>query len=265
MTPSWQLKAGIVACSFGAVLVWESLLPIQAGRRGRLAHIARNLLLGAVNTVIGAAALVVLIGPMCEASARGRLGVLHHLPTPPWIAWVVGLVLMDGWMYVWHRLNHRVGFLWRFHAVHHSDAEMDASSAVRFHTGEIVLSSVARLAVAPLLGLVQGQIVLYETALLPVILLHHGNVRLPGRVDRLLRCLIVTPGMHWVHHSQRRVETDSNYGSVLSIWDRLGRSFRLHWPLDEIRLGLSYFTERSRRTLGGMLAAPFRTRRGGDA
>ena len=258
MTVLWQLKAGVVACSFGAVLVWESLWPIQAGRGGRLAHVARNLLLGSVNAAVGATAFVFLIAPACEASASGRLGVLHHLDAPPWIAWVAGLVLLDGWMYVWHRLNHRVGLLWRFHAVHHCDVEMDASSAVRFHTGEIVLSSVARLAVAPLLGLAAGQIVLYETILLPVIVLHHGNVRLPARVDRLLRCLIVTPGMHWVHHSQRRVETDSNYASILSAWDRLGRSFRLHWPLADIRLGLSYFAERSHQTLAGILAAPFK-------
>jgi sterol desaturase/sphingolipid hydroxylase (fatty acid hydroxylase superfamily) len=173
---------------------------------------------------------------------------------------VTAVVLMDGWMYLWHRLNHRLPWLWRFHAVHHADAEMDATSAVRFHTGEIALSSVARLAVLPLLGLSVGQVLLYEALLLPVILFHHSNVRVPAALDRVLRLVIVTPWMHWVHHSEWRPETDSNFSSVLSVWDRLFGSFRLRERPGEIRLGLGMTDEHAWRTLPGMLAMPFRPR-----
>jgi sterol desaturase/sphingolipid hydroxylase (fatty acid hydroxylase superfamily) len=162
-------------------------------------------------------------------------------------------------MYVWHVLNHKISFLWRFHAVHHADKEVDASTALRFHTGEIVFSTLARLVVLPLLGMTLPQLFLYEAILLPVILFHHSNVRVPYRLDTALRWLIPTPWMHWVHHSRWRPETDSNYGSVLSIWDRIFGTLRLRDDPWRLNLGLEEDQEESEwRTLLGMLVRPFR-------
>jgi len=112
--------------------------------------------------------------------------------------------------------------------------------------------------VVPLLGLTIPQLLVYEAISLPVILFHHSNLRLPARVDRSLRWLIVTPWMHYVHHSRWQPETDSNYTSFLSIWDRIFGSFRLREKPQEISLGLDHWDEREWRTLPGMLAAPFR-------
>jgi len=142
--------------------------------------------------------------------------------------------------------------------VHHSDEEMDVSSAVRFHTGEIILSSTARLILAPLLGMQIEQVIVFEIILQPIILFQHSNVRLPETLDRLLRCVIVTPRMHWVHHSRYQPETDSNYSSLLSIWDRLFGTFGLRENPDEIELGLEGYTTHQWRGLGGMLISPFR-------
>jgi sterol desaturase/sphingolipid hydroxylase (fatty acid hydroxylase superfamily) len=199
-----------------------------------------------------------------EWARQHPFGLLHWLGPhlPAWIVWLLGLVLFDAWMYLWHLLNHKVPLLWRFHAVHHADREMDASTALRFHTGEIVLSGAARLAVLPLIGLTMPQLLLYELILLPVILFHHSNVRMPRRIDAASRCVIVTPWMHWVHHSRWQPETDSNYASVLSIWDRLFGTFRLRDDPVQINLGLDDDQdERQWRTLGGMLTRPFRQRR----
>jgi len=137
---------------------------------------------------------------------------------------------------------------------------MDASSGVRFHTLEIALSFLVRLLVLPLIGVTVPQLVLYEALSLPIILFHHANSRLPYRVDLALRWLIVTPWIHWVHHSSFQPETDSNYSSFLSIWDRLFGSFRLRQKPEEIVQGLEGWEEREWRSLRGMLLAPFTKR-----
>ena len=146
--------------------------------------------------------------------------------------------------------------------MHHADRELSASSGLRFHTGEIVLSSIARLAVLPLLGMTVAQVLVYEAVLLPVILFHHGNVGVPARADRWLRWLIVTPWMHWVHHSDYQPETDSNYSSVFSFWDRVFGSFRLVGDPRTLTLGLEEMERSDWATLPGMVAMPFRKRRG---
>ncbi len=238
----------------------EALVPMYAGRVGRLTHGLTNLGLALLNALVAyVAAFGVLF--VTEYSRTHGLGLLHLVETPVWLNWVLALVLLDCWQYWWHRINHVVPVFWRFHAVHHSDAEMDATSGVRFHTVEIILSMCARLAVLPLLGLTVPQVLLYETLSLPVILFHHSNIRLPNGADRALRWLIVTPWMHWVHHSRFQPETDSNYSSFLSVWDRLFGSFRLRADPHEIELGLDDWEDREWRSLPSMLRKPFHKRR----
>src|SRR6185503_20122131 len=196
-----------------------------------------------------------------EWARAHSVGLLNLAPLPGWLHWLGAILLFDFWQYWWHRFNHRVPFLWRFHAVQHSDAEMDASSGVRFHTGEMVLSFLARLVVLPMIGVTLPELLLYETISLPVILFHHSNLGLSEQADRCLRWLIVTPRMHYVHHSRWQPETDSNYTSLLSVWDRLFGSFQLRDRPAEISLGLDHYEEREWRRLPGLLAAPFRKAR----
>lgn len=246
------------AIALGLLWAIEGALPMFEGREKRLRHGAPNLLLGVANAGVSAAAFAAATLFVTEwARARG-FGVLNLIPITGPARLVVAVLLFDLWQYFWHRLNHTIPLLWRFHAVHHADAEMDASTALRFHTGEIVLSSTVRLAVLPLLGLTIAEVLVYETILLPIILFHHSNVRLSDGFDRSLRWLIVTPWMHWVHHSDIRRETDSNYSSMLSVWDRLFGSFRLRTDPQSIRLGLKSVDRAESRSLWGMLAMPFR-------
>lgn len=139
---------------------------------------------------------------------------------------LVALVLIDAWMHCWHRANHELSFLWRLHRTHHTDRDLDASSAFRFHPGEVLLSGLLRLGVIGVTGVGMGHLLLYEAILIPVILVHHGNIRLPGLLERGLRWMIVTPGMHHLHHLRVPEETDSNYSSVFSWWNRVGGTFR---------------------------------------
>jgi len=260
---TWLTSAKPAVAAGVLVLLWvlEAWAPMAVARGRRVTHNVANLMLGAVNALIAALLFGGAMLMVTEWARQQPVGLLHWLPeaTPAWIAWPVGLILFDAWMYTWHVLNHKVPLLWRFHAVHHADREMDASSAVRFHTVEIVLSGCARLGVLPLLGLTMPQLLLYELISLPIILFHHSNVRLPGPVDAAMRWLIVTPWMHWVHHSRLQPETDSNYASVLSIWDRLFRTFRLRDDPRTIDLGLDEdTTEHQWRSFTGMLMRPFR-------
>ncbi|MBI3317832.1 MAG: sterol desaturase family protein [Candidatus Omnitrophica bacterium] len=224
-------------------------------RPNRLLHIARNAAIGLVN----AAALTLFFSGLIASSARwgqmGSLGLLHRLPLPPsWHA-AAGFLLFDLWMYGWHRANHALPWLWRFHRVHHSDDAVDASSAYRFHLGEMLISTLLRLAVIPLIGISLRQLVFYELILQPVILFHHSNINLPETLDRWMRSLVVSPNMHRVHHSDIPDETNSNYASIFSFWDRLWGSYRRR-ELLTIRYGLKEFREPRWQTFRGMLSNP---------
>jgi len=257
----WLSISKPLAATVLLVALWaaESVAPMYLERRERMRHGFRNLGLGLLNTLVVAVPFASAMLWASQWAEHQAFGLGHWLTGPAWFQWIVLLLLFDAWMYLWHRLNHRVPLLWRLHAVHHSDREMDATSAFRFHTGEITLSFIARLAVLPLLGMTMPQLLIYETILLPVILFHHSNIRLPARADRWLRWLIVTPRMHWVHHSREQPETDSNYASVLSIWDRCFGTFRLRDRPETIELGLHDDEGgRSWRTLREMLTAPIK-------
>ncbi|MGH8019242.1 MAG: sterol desaturase family protein [Opitutaceae bacterium] len=258
---TWLQEGRYAAAAVVLAALWavESVAPMFVGRARRLSHVATNLALAAINAGVAAVFAFAILGVTEWARARD-FGLLNLVALPAWLHWTAALVLFDCWQYWWHRINHRVPLFWRFHAVHHSDAEMDASSGVRFHTGEMVFSLLARLIVLPLTGLSIPQLLLYEAVSLPVILFHHSNIRLSNRADRCLRWLIVTPWMHCVHHSRWQPETDSNYASFLSVWDRLFGSFRLREDPGKIALGLDDWQERDWRRLPGMLAAPFRKR-----
>ena len=254
-------KPIVAAAALALMWLLEGLIPMFEGRERRARHDAPNVVLGVGNALIVALVFAGATLVATEWARTNSFGVLHWLEIEGIWAFALAFVLFDLWQYLWHRLNHRVPFLWRFHAVHHADRELSASSGLRFHTGEIVLSSSVRLLVLPLLGMTVGQVLVYEAVLLPVILFHHGNVGVPARADRWLRWLIVTPWMHWVHHSDYQPETDSNYSSVFSFWDRIFGSFRLVADPKSLTLGLDRTEHSDWATLPGMLAMPFRRRR----
>lgn len=256
ITPE-QYPTLIAAFCLALLLALESWAPAASARHHRFLHAVRNLTLGLLNaagSALLAAPLIAGIGLWAESKS---FGLLRLVQLPPATATVAAIVLFDGWMYLWHRANHKIGFLWRFHRVHHSDPEMDATTATRFHTGEILISSALRLAVIPLLGITVGQLLVYEMLLLPIILFHHSNVQFPEKMDRWLRLLIVTPALHRVHHSRLRDETDSNYSSVFSFWDRIAKTFRLRWDGQPVNFGLNEFGATRWERLPSLLIMPF--------
>ena len=242
------------------LLWWETLAPFlplfQSGWRRRARHGLRNSSLALLNTGMTALLFVGLWATASNWAGHHGVGLLNWAGAPPlWHALAAALAL-DFSTYWWHRFNHRVPFLWRFHRAHHSDPQMDVTTASRFHIGEILFSNCLRLALILIFGIHLWEIVLYETALLAVNQFQHANIGLPRQLDQLLRCFIVTPAMHKVHHSRWQPETDSNYSSLLSVWDRIFRSFRLRDDPRTIQFGLDDFASPEDQTLPGILKAP---------
>ena len=220
-TPGWRavLAVGVLA----GLLAWETAQPFFARfnqPRDRLRHGARNLAFGVLNAAVVALVFAGAWLAVTDWASAHRFGLLNWLglSTGPRIA--LAVLLLDAWTYFWHWLNHRVPFFWRFHRLHHVDRAMDVTTASRFHTVEIVFSSILRLPLLALIGCRIDELALYELLLFAVVQFHHANIALPDRLDRVLRLLIVTPSLHKVHHSVVRAETDSNYASLFSWWDR---------------------------------------------
>ena len=244
-------------------LAWESLHPFfsffRSSGRVRASHIIKNLVLGAINSLVIALAFVamwVAASIWAEEHSWGLLNQLSLIGLPPWAHAVGAVLLFDAWTYTWHRLNHRIPFLWRFHRVHHSDTKMDVSTAGRFHVGEIILSSALRIPLIVLLGVYAWELLLYETIMFGVVQFHHANIGVPPRLDRILRIAIVTPAMHKVHHSRLMEETDSNYSALFSFWDRAARSFRLRPDPHEIEFGLDQFAGPEADSLAALIKMP---------
>jgi len=216
-------KSGVVILFFAALFILERLFPaarplgsMVQRAMGPLLRLAKNFGFAGINAAISPLVVIPLSAAAAQWAPDWR---------PLWLSGMAGLaldlLLLDLWIYWWHRANHRVPLLWRFHEVHHLDEFLDVTTGVRFHLGEVLLSALVRFAVIVILAIPLTSVIIFETLLLLATIFHHSNVRLPKRFEQLLSLVIVTPSIHWVHHHALRRDTDSNYATVLSVWDRL--------------------------------------------
>ncbi|MDA1193044.1 MAG: sterol desaturase family protein [Candidatus Poribacteria bacterium] len=245
--------------AFWAMEPWFPFSRKVSAETRRFRHARRNLTLAAVNVVLLGIVYALLMKTALDWVAANGFGVVNWLGLSAAPSVVVAFVLMDGWMYLWHRLNHTVPFLWRFHRTHHTDLKLDITSAVRFHPGEIAISTALRLVVVPLIGMRLWHLFVYEAVFMAIVQFHHSNLRVPDALDRAFRAAFVSPNMHRVHHSRLQPETDSNYSSVFSFWDRLGRTFKLRQDPATIEFGLDDFEGAEWQRVGGMLKTPLRS------
>ena len=255
-----MLKSACTLVVLLALLLWESWAPclgfFVGHGRARLVHGARNFTLGLINAAFTAAALATLWTAVTAWAQRHQFGLLNWLGLQgPW-RWAIMVLAFDAWMYWWHRCNHLLPWLWRFHRVHHSDPCMDVTTAQRFHLGEILLSALLRTPVLALLGMTLFELAIYETFMFTVVQLHHANVALPSKIEQVARLLIVTPALHKVHHSRIQAETDSNYASLFAWWDLLFASRRERANLQAISFGLDGFDGAQHQSLRGLAATP---------
>lgn len=258
--PFWLVPA-IIGVTFTATFVAESFWPLRRSVEPRFRHIARNLTAGGVSLAIMTLIQTPLLVPIAGLIERHQIGLLHWIDLPrPWSI-IVAIILLDYTLWIWHWACHRVPFLWRFHLPHHVDLDLDASTALRFHFGELALSIPVRVAQIALTGASPLAVAIWQAILFASILFHHSNVRLPRRFEAVLARLIVTPRMHGIHHSARQDQTDSNWSSLLSVWDLLHRTFRFDVPDDAIEIGVPAYLSPRDVTIGKFLTLPFRRQR----
>ena len=212
--------------------------------RTRLQHAATNIGIGVLNGLAIRFGFLALWAATMQWTTAHGVGLLNWLSVAPGARWIVVLFLLDAWTYAWHRLNHTVSFFWRFHRLHHSDRQMDVTTANRFHFGEITLSSLARVPVLALIGCRMEELALYEVLLFAVVQFHHANIGLPDWLDRALRTVIVTPHLHKVHHSVVIAEQNANFSSLFSWWDRIAQTFRLVPDLSQMVFGVEQSPDR---------------------
>jgi sterol desaturase/sphingolipid hydroxylase (fatty acid hydroxylase superfamily) len=154
-------------------------------------------------------------------------------------------------------LTHRVPLLWRFHAVHHVDRDLDASTAARFHFGELALSVPWRAGQVALIGVLPRDLRLWQQALLVSILFHHSNLRLPWRAEQAISVVIMTPRLHGIHHADDEATRDANWSSGLTLWDWLHGTLRTGVSQAEIRIGVEGYHDPEDVTLPRILEMPF--------
>jgi len=190
--------------------------------------------------------------------ARDRhLGLLNWLQPPKWLAVVATYLLMDYAYWWWHWANHMVPVFWRFHNVHHTDLDLDVSTAARFHFGEM-LFSVGFLSLAvSVFGIAPLMLIIFFITFEAATLFHHSNWRLPIRLERVLNLVVVTPRMHGIHHSIVQRETNSNWGTIFCWWDKCHRTLRRDIPQNALTVGVAAYREERELTLGKLFTLPF--------
>ena len=243
-----------------AMALWEWLSPRRHQEIGRTRRWPSNLGIVALDTVVVRLVFpAAAVGTALLAEARGW-GLFQTLETPTWLAIAASVILLDLAIYLQHVLFHAVPVLWRLHRMHHADLEFDVTTGLRFHPIEILLSMGIKLGVVTALGTPAVAVLVFELLLSATAMFNHGNVRLPARIDRALRWIVVTPEMHRVHHSIVPRETNSNFGFNLPWWDRLFGTYRAQPAAghEGMTIGIAQFREPSELRLDRMLIQPFR-------
>jgi sterol desaturase/sphingolipid hydroxylase (fatty acid hydroxylase superfamily) len=251
----------VLTATYALLFALEHALPLRRSKTRLLPRIWVNAVVSV--TAFMAAALFVrpatLGGLTLTEDSGSGLMRLAGVDGPAEI--VASFLLMDLTFYYWHRANHRFGFLWRIHNVHHIDPDLDVTTGFRFHFGEVALSAVFRLAQILAIGPSAAAFAIYEVAFQTGTLFHHSNLRIHAVVERGLNLFLVTPRMHGIHHSDFRDETNSNFGVVIPWWDRLHRTLRLDVAQDSVNIGVpAYARQEDNRALRCLLL-PFTAQR----
>lgn len=249
---------GLIVVAMAVVAALETVWPLRAREPAQRAHLAPNLALTALTFVINAAFNVALVVVLVRVERTGS-GLLERLAAPALLTGALVIVALDLSFYAAHVAMHRSAPLWRFHRVHHSDPAVDVTTTIRQHPGEGVIRYAFLAAAAVAIGAPPGAFAVYRVWSALNGLLEHANLKVPRRLDRVLALVVVTPDMHKLHHSRSVDETDSNYGNVFSVFDRLFSTFTpTSARAASIAYGLDGFDAPEVQTTRGLLALPFR-------
>jgi len=257
ISDSVLLSVIIYIVLFLIILAAEYLFPLRSRTQSFITRFLINISLSVISYIV----IFFIVSPAAKSamgfSAEENFGLLYLFDLPVWAEGIIAFLLMDLAFYYWHLANHKVPILWRFHNVHHIDPDLDVTTSFRFHFGEIALSAIFRIVQVSLIGISPAAYIIYEFCFTANTMFQHSNVKLPIKFEGILNLFIVTPRMHAIHHSQYRVETDSNYSTVFSWWDRLHKSIRLNVPHDKIVIGIPAYVKRDDNKIRNLLLLPF--------
>lgn len=249
---------GLVVFSEFCFLLWlEYRRPLRRPVEPKLRRSARNLSFAVLSGVALQVTERPLIAALVSTVERRRWGLLKQCSMPRWLEVPLAVALMDYTLYLWHVLMHRSYWLWRLHLPHHVDLDLDASTALRFHFSELVVSIAWRAGQVALIGVSPRAYSAWQKLLMFSILFHHSNVELPIELERWLSRIIVTPRLHGIHHSTIRDETDSNWSSGLTLWDWLHGTLKLNVPQQAITIGVPAYRQSRDVSLPKIILMPF--------
>lgn len=254
--------APLLIIAFGILLVAERKRQLRKRNQPQIKR-------GIINSIVAIPSFsllrLVFIPAMVKLALHNRtlkLGLNYQYNANPLLKGIITFLALDYTNYLWHILNHKIPLLWRFHVVHHSDPDLDITTAFRFHFGELIGSVFFRGAAVLLTGASAIHVLIYEILFEGATQFHHSNWKLPIRLEKNLNKVIVTPRMHGIHHSMIRQETDSNYSVIFSWWDRLHKTVRLNVPQEMITIGVPSYSNPDELTAGYLLKLPFTKIRG---
>ena len=241
------------------VAVWEIAAPRRRLTVSKAGRWFNNLSIIFLDTLLARLLMPVMAVGVAEAAQRQGWGLFPYLQLGFWPSLILGVLLLDMVVYLQHLMFHSVPLLWRLHMVHHADLDIDVTTGLRFHPIEILISAAIKMAAVAALGVPVFAVVVFEVTLNGTAMFNHGNIRMPGRLDAILRLLVVTPDMHRVHHSVTIRETNSNFGFNFPWWDRLFGTYRAQPVMghDGMTIGLSQFRDAAKLTLPHLLILPF--------
>lgn len=253
---------GVLAFGFVFLFALESRYGLRCRVQSRWQRIRINALVALpALAALRLAFIPAMVALAVYNQAHWRWGVSYLVQLHPLAKGVAGFLLLDYSMYLWHILMHRTPLLWRFHNVHHTDLDMDLTTALRFHFGEMIFSIGFRGLFVLFSGASPLTVILYELASELAINFHHSNWKLPIGFERVLNKVVVTPRMHGIHHSIVRGETDSNYATVFSWWDRLHHTLNLQVAQQDLQIGVPAYRDPAELTAWQLLLMPFRKTR----
>ncbi len=257
MRSRYSLGKVVAGLSLAALIWWEWRRPLRAVRENRITRDLRNLAIAAMAGVTIRMLETPVASLLVRQGERRRWGLVRRLKMHPAARLVTSVLMLDYTLYLWHVMTHRIPFLWRFHQVHHIDREMDASTAIRFHFGEMLLSVPFRAAQIRIIGPSEQAFAHWQTFLFACILFHHSNAKLPLAFEQRLAWLVMTPRLHGIHHSVVPKEVNSNWSSGLTIWDWLHGTLRTEKPQPRLTLGVPDQRGDEDVRLRRVLALPF--------
>ena len=240
------------------IFIIELIFPIYKRRIESYKRWIINFSFVLINTLILRFLFPILAVSFASICIKYNIGIFNYFNFNVLFSVIVSFLFLDLGIWLQHLLFHKVGFLWRFHKIHHSDEEVDFTTGIRFHPIEIIISMIYKFILIAIIGPSIALVIIFEIILNASSIFNHGNIKIKRKYDLNLRKLIVTPNMHRIHHSEEEKETNSNYGFNFSIWDRIFSTYKENAAKeDNLVVGLEEFKDKNSRSIFMLLFKPF--------